>query len=132
MKIELRLSISRPSNGGISLRIEDKLSGIEFIDAAISLDEFAEAITGLSSRPMMAEVRGLNYIGKKKVRESRSIECPIKSYDRNILKQWLKENANEDGWIIDTYLGSQKLIVTEKDKTILNYAVYKYVEAENT
>jgi hypothetical protein len=132
MKIELRLSISRPSNGGISLRIEDKLSGIKFIDAEISLEEFAEAITGLSSRPMMAEVRGLNYIGKKKVWESRSIECTINTYDRNILTQWLKENANEDGWITDTYLGSQSSIKTEKDKTILNYVVYKYVEAENT
>jgi len=128
MKIELKLSISRPSNGGISIRIEDKLSGIEFLDASISLEEFSEAITGLASRPMQAEIRGLQYIGKKRIREDRKIKSGIDTYDTKILKKWLIDNAQEEGWILDLYLNSQSSVNRNDNGTFLNYSVYKYVD----
>jgi len=131
MKAKLKLSISRPSSGGISIRIEDTASLIEFIDASISCEQFAEAITGLSSRPMDAEVRGLEYIGKTRIREPRKIICPIETYDRGILQSWLKENAKEEGWLIDSYLGSQSSVARDGDKTILNYCVHKYVNQDS-
>lgn len=127
MKVALKLSISRASSGEINIGIEDALSSIEFIDAKISCEEFAKAITGLSSRPMEAEIIGFEYVGKLKIREERKIECDLKSYNRNELEVWLKNNAQENGWILDSYLGSQSSISYFGDKKILNYAVYKYV-----
>lgn len=131
MKIELRLSISRPSSGGINIRIEDPLSHIEFIDATISCEEFAEAITGLQSRPMSAEIRGIENIGKKKIREERRIVCPLDSYDRKILESWLRNNAHEDGWIVDSYLGSQQSASYIDNKRVLDYAVYKFINQDS-
>ena len=131
MKLNLKLSINRPSNGGISIRIGDELSGIEFIDANISLEEFAEAVTGLACRPMTAEVRGLEFVGKKRVTENRSIVCPLDTYDKKVLEQWLVDNAQEEGWMVNTYLGRQSSVCRDEDgKIILNYSVTKYVDPE--
>jgi len=131
MKLNLKLSISRPSDGGISIRIEDELSRIEFIDASISLEEFAEAITGLSSRPMTAEVRGLEFVGRKRATEARSIVCPLDTYDKKVLEQWLKDSAQEEGWMVNTYLGSQSSVRRWQDgQIVLNYSVTKYVDPE--
>jgi hypothetical protein len=44
------------------------------------------------------------------------------------LEQWLQDNAQEEGWIIDHYLGSQSSIDHMDGKTFLNYSVHKYVE----
>lgn len=132
MKINCAITISRPSYGtdkkAISICLADRASGIEFFDGEISLEEFSEALTGLSDRSVEAEVRGLEYIGKKRVTESREILCPLKSYDRKEFEAWLEENAQEEGWILSTHLGSQKSITHNKDDVLLRYSVTKYVE----
>ena len=61
--------------------------------------------------------------------ESRRTLCPLKSYDKDELVAWLKENAQEEGWTLDYYLGSQSSIMRTDNGTYLNYHVYKVVEA---
>ena len=131
MKLNMKLSISRPSSGGINIRIKDDLSHIEFVDASISLEEFAEAVTGLSSRNMVVEVRGLEFVGKKNVTEKRSVMCPIDTYDKNVLKAWLCDNVKEDGWVVNTYLGGQSSVGRNKEgELLLNYSVSKFIEPQ--
>lgn len=134
MKIKASLSISRPQYGDgrklISITIVDENSRIEFIDAEISYENFTQAITGLGHQEMEIEVRGLDRVGKKVVCEDRIIECPLKTHDRNVYRAWLDDNAQEEGWLLNSYLGSQNSISYKDGKTILRYRVTKYVDQE--
>lgn len=96
----------------------------------MSVETYGYAITGLSEQPGELEVRGLQWVGKTRVSEPRKIECPLDSHDRETLENWLKEHAKEEGWIVSTYLGSQKSIERVKGKTTLHYSVTKYIEPD--
>ena len=126
MVIEGSLGISRRSDDKICIEIADEASGITFVVAEIDPYDFAQIITGLHGVKAPCRVRGLDVVGKKKIRESRSIVCSVKSYDRKFLEQWLIDNCQEDGWIVDKYLGSQNSTFPADEGTGLNYAVYRY------
>ncbi len=122
------LTICRNSNGEIKLYIRDDASRIEFAQITMTPHDFANALTGLGEQSGDLSVFGLDYVGKNKISEPRSIECPLSGYQkREILEKWLEENAQEDGWLVSTYLGSKSSVVTKDGKTILNYSVTKYV-----
>ena len=132
-KLPLKLTISRPqcSDGRkyISINITDGVSGIQFLDAEIELADFAEALTGFSCTPMKGDLRGLEHIGKTRVTEKREIVCPLRCYDRAELAAWLGDNAQEDGWIVNTYLGSQGAVRSHASGgQTLRYSVTKYVD----
>jgi hypothetical protein len=124
----VNVTITRTSRDLISIRLRDSASRIEFVDVTMSLDDFARAVTGLSEISAKAELRGLEHVGKTKQIEQRRVECPIKSYSRDVLQNWLEENCQEEGWIINSYLGSQNSISYKDDKTIINYSVYRYID----
>lgn len=132
-KIKAKLTVSRRSDGVISISIVDEKSRIEFFDATMTPEDFANAITGYSRQPMEAEVRGLEYVGKNVVRERRSVFCPLKTYSREVLSAWLRENAKEDGWIVDYYLGSQGSVVYNQsgEGCALCYSVLKYIDDDS-
>jgi hypothetical protein len=96
------ISISRPQGDGcdyISIEVNDKSSGVEFIELRISYADFAEAITGLSGIPITFKTRFLDKIGK--LREHKEVNVvTFVSY-----KRYTKEEANAilapyevDGW----------------------------------
>lgn len=129
--IKVKVSISRRSNDKIYINVVDEASGIQFLDSAFEPYDFAQMITGLARVEGIAEVRGLEHVGKTKISERRSTVCLIGGYDRKELTAWLAENCQEEGWILDTYLGSHSSIGRNAaGETILNYSVYKYVEPE--
>jgi hypothetical protein len=134
MKLPMKLSISRPSYGDgrrkINLTIQDDASRVQFVDLEINLEHMMEALTGLSHCPCEVEVRGLAYVGKTKVTERREIVCPLKSCKTEDLRRWLVENAQEDGWILDSYLGSQGSTASHSEGTLLRYNVYKFVATQ--
>lgn len=136
LKIKATFSVSRCSDGTISIRIVDENSGIEFVDASISPASFGEAITGLSSRPFsVCEVRGLEYIGKTRVTERRTKEFPGQTYDRQVLEKMIEGHCQEEGWLVSSYLGSQHSISYGKDAdgkpiTRVRYSVTKYVDQQ--
>jgi hypothetical protein len=131
MKINTKITISKNSNDEIHIRIKDSVSNVEFVDVEMSLADFAAAITGLAMVNAVADVRGLEYVGKQKVIEKRTAIAPRMGYDRNDMKRWLNKNCQEDGWIIDDYLGPQGSITSVDEGTLLRYWVYKYVETEH-
>lgn len=131
MEIEASLIISRDSNNVIRIRVNDDNAVTKFCELELSPHDFAMALTGLSGIKCKAEVIGLDRVGKIRVRESRSVKCPLKGYDKEHLRQWLADNCQEEGWIIDTYLGSQNSINHSSDGIVLNYAVTKYIDAED-
>lgn len=134
------ISISRSTNSHgpnmVSISIEDRTSGIEFFDGDMTLEDFGSLVTGLSMRPIQAEVRGLQFIGKKQVHEPRKVVLPsslggYRSRNEEVAP-WIAANCQEEGWMLDLYLGSRDSIVynhTTKEYTA-HYSVYKYVDAE--
>lgn len=128
--MKAKVTISRCSDNKINIRIVDVNSRIEFAHIAMEPANFAECITGLSDQEGELTVKGLEFVGKTKIRESRKIVCPLNTYDTNILTQWLEDNAQEEGWMVETYLGSQSSVVRLDGKTFLNYSVIKYVDQE--
>lgn len=133
MKFNGTISISRNSNDLINIRIKDDPSRTEFIDVEMSMEDFAHAITGLSGVAVEGEVRGLDRIGKERVRESRSVLQPkeLTHKPREKTVEWLKANCQEEGWILDTHLGSQGSLKSDGiGNTTINYSVYKYVDVK--
>jgi len=126
--MEAVVTISRSSDDKVRIRFRDQASGIEFAEVALSAEAFGYAVTGLSEQSGTLEVRGLQWVGKKRITERRKILCPLKSYDKKVLSEWLSENGKEDGWIVSTYLGSQSSISHTENGALLNYSVTKYVD----
>jgi hypothetical protein len=130
MKIDAQVTISRQSNNEVHITLVDSASRIEFVDVKLSLEEFANAITGLSYIECEADVRRLDVVGKRKVTSLRTVICPLDTYDKGRLRAWLEESCQEDGWEIDSYLGSQGSVSHTSEGTRLHYAVYRYEEIE--
>ena len=134
-KLNVKISISRPSypdrRDSICIRLQDEDSHITFFEGDMTASDFALAITGLSSLPIDSEVSGLEFIGKKKIQEKRQIICPLTESSK--IQGWLHENCQEEGWILNPYLGSQrsKKYLGEKGYE-LNYSVFKYVEEDES
>jgi hypothetical protein len=128
--IDAKLTISYPSTGGVCIKVTDTLSSTAFVEISISHEEFSRALSSLSHRPCTAEVKGLDHVGMKLVREDRQARCPHGFLTREQAESWLLENAQEPGWQMDPYLGSQRSRVSHSGGLILNYAVFKYIDPE--
>lgn len=132
MKHEGRITLSRSSRDVINIRIKDESSRQQITEVSLSLENFALMMTGLAEVECQHETtKDVSNIGKTKVIEDRSIVAPHLGYDRDLYVQWLEENAQEEGYILDTYLKSQRSIVF-KESVTLHYSVYKYVENQYT
>ena len=126
---EFKITISRRSDRKIIIQIRDEVSRIKFFDATMTLEDFAEALTGMGEVTMKGEVRGLQYVGKVKESVRRVAEYTGPStYDYKKQEEWLKRNCQEEGWLLDSYLGSQGSVYREGDKTYLRYGVYRFVD----
>lgn len=132
MKHNASITITRSSDDVIRVKLVDENSRIPFVEAQISLEDFARALTGLAYVPVAAEYNNLENVGKFKVSEPRRMLLRADCHDRKEMAEWLLENCQEDGWTIDAYLGSQGSVITSGNKTYLNYRVYKYVDNEPT
>jgi hypothetical protein len=62
-KVTIARSTHSRSPDTIHIEITDANSGISFVDATISLAEFAQAVTGHGRCECELEVRGLEYVG---------------------------------------------------------------------
>lgn len=126
-KIKVEVSTIRNNHNEINLKINCVESGARFLNITLTPEQFGMLVTG-SGIDAEAVVRGADVIGKKKIREKRVIFCPLDTCDRQKLREWLEENGKEDGWKVDSYLGSQTSIVRDNINNgyMLHYAVYRY------
>lgn len=131
MKTKIQISIGRRSDDVITIELTDPLSRIQFVDAEMTLEAFASAITGLSYVEMNAELRGLEHVGKVRVTEARKVYCPLKTYDRRTLEKWLEDNMQEEGWMLNSHLGSRDSMSYAKNAgKNLHYFVYRFVDPD--
>lgn len=101
------ITISRSQNNygddSITIRLKDDDAVIEPFEISMSLEAFAEAITGFAYRPCKFTVRNLDKVGK--VREHKTFEFQLPDVKVFNLDSKLKEIAREvlstvcpDGW----------------------------------
>lgn len=128
MKITGNIGITRSSNDVYYIRLGCDASHVKFVEVMLTATQFAEAITGSHFDGVEMEVHNLYRVGKKRVREQRSVVCPLTTYKKEELRDWLLANCQEEGWFIDGYLNSQTSTKSVEGGTLLNYAVFKYVE----
>lgn len=143
LDIEIRLSkctSNRPPYDTMNITVEDKLSGIQFLEVELSIEQFGKLLSGGTFVDAKGEVRGLQNLGKKYEHKRGSVTMPDATYhalvkdtkfsdQKQILGDWLRANAAEEGWHINAYLGSQGSIVNsyETKSHTLNFSYYRYV-----
>ena len=138
MKLKGKISITRPSRGGdvdqcVSIQLKDCASGINFLEIDVPMEQFAYAITGLSSQACEFETRGLARIGMKRIYEKReAIYAGPDAHNKAVIRAWLEATRQEEGWMLDTYIDHQGATVkTAADMTLVRYGVYKFVPLED-
>ena len=134
MKHKAKLTISRPqrSNGKrmISITVRDSDAGIEFLEIDISLESFAECITGLAYAECDIEFSGLENVGKQIERDTIEFEIPEYIYfgtRKEIAYKLAKETA-PDGWIVSNYFGSQSSFFRKDGKDYARTSISRWVE----
>ena len=129
--MKFNLSISRNSKDLVGIRVKCDSSRTTFLELELTLEQYAQVITGLSEVEVDGVARGLDFVGKNKIREPRSVELPegLYNYRKEPVVEYLKEHHQEEGWIQDLYLGSQGSITLDQKtkKYTAHYAVYCYV-----
>lgn len=134
-KLKGNITISKvhgPDGYYVELRVRDKLSLNTFIEVKMSLEDYARVITGLAEVPIEMSVKNLDSVGKKKESKPLTFEIPKEySYDS---EKYAKANAQkfaDDGWIADTYFGSQGSYrydnSGEEQKKIAVTTQYRYI-----
>jgi len=81
MKLPGKISIQRRSGSdghSFSVVIHDARSGVQFLDASVSLEDFAMALTGVAERSCDLSLRGLDVLGKLREIKHEIIEIPEK------------------------------------------------------
>jgi len=114
------------------LTVTDNSSRTRFLELRMTAKQFAEMLTSLHQSDVTAMVRGLDRVGKRRIREGRSAVCPEKFWSREEQEAWLVENCQEEGWILDSHLGSQSSVVHKDGQTVLRYSVFKFVDEQET
>jgi len=134
MKHEASLSISRVHNSGcedyIALRIEDDDAHIQFVELEIPFKAFSEALTGLSSRPCLMVVRGLDKVGKKQeMIHPFNFELPedAEYRDKESARTALS-SACPKGWTGSDYFGSQSSFFEEDGKQFASTTLRRWVD----
>lgn len=128
--MEGKITISRPAYSDdrkkITISVKDVKSVNRFIEIEMDYADFAAALTGLSEVPITFETKGLEYVGKSRIVEKRSLVVP-KEYSRKKLEEYLTHEVQEEGWTINPYLGSQRSVeYLDTEQTRLNYSVTRY------
>jgi len=137
--INSSIAISRPQNGDgqkyIRIEVQDESSRTIFLTLKIGLEDFSEAITGLSGIKCTGEVAGLENVGKTKEVKPHKEMIPswVSKHSRDEQQAYLNAIGYDDGWLADTYIGSQGSIVQNNDPNtnkefpvIANIRLYRY------
>lgn len=71
-----RFMSNREPERGISITVEDELSGVRFLEVTMSAETLGNVITGLGGQDCEFELRGAELIGLKQEHKEESIAVP--------------------------------------------------------
>lgn len=137
MKLQGKITISRPqwSDGTetITIRLQDENSRIEFVEARMTLQAFAQAITGLGHRDVELEMHGLDLVGKRIEHKEELVFVPGESYEPRHKKfaQMAIEAFELDGWkgSLRDADNSKRIAERRSDGNVYTVGFVRYVQA---
>lgn len=137
IKAQVRIGRYMNSDQEFFLEIQDEASGARFLKLEFGPEAFADLLSNRISY-MEGEVCALDVVGKEYVSQHVEVRMPdsISPYDKKEAAEYLKtykpvfEKSNE-GWQLDTYIGSQDSIVRQEDGVFAQLKMFKYVDKEN-
>ncbi len=100
---------------GARIEVEDESSGIRFLKINLSAEQFMACLGRLANVECDMDVRGLDLIGKMRETGKFEFKIPAELYnlryeERDYFDKTAQELAQSqlaDGWIADSYFGSQ-------------------------
>jgi len=131
-----KITISRVSSNQekylpIKITIDDVDAVTQFLEIEMSLEEFAECLTGLTDRPCVFEARGLDRIGKKREMQKFTFELPDGTMFGSKTKEIAAELAIKQspiGWEVSTYFNSQNSFFKENGKEWAQTNIMRWVD----
>jgi len=129
--IEGKLTISKASNDVVRIQFKDCNSVTRFATAELSLEQYAQAITGLSEIPCMIEISNLQNVGLRRISDTLEFELEAQnSYSRNLhIEQLLR--CVPDGWKTTDELSSQNSFFEKDGKRWARATINKWVKEED-
>lgn len=125
---KVRVTISRDNSDNIYIRIVDSLSRIEFVDVCMRPPDFAKAITGFAMQEGVADIRGLDKVGKEMIDEMSFTLPPHTSWeDRKKIATEIAQKTCKDGWIPDISFNSQYSFFNVEGVTCAKTTIRKWV-----
>ena len=103
-----KISLGRYNNANdiplqIHIRLEDDLSGVEFLSIEMSLENLANLITGMGYLDCEFQLRGLDKVGLTREHKIEIIELPddFRSYEKDVEEKItnILQYYEVDGWI---------------------------------
>lgn len=131
MKIEGRISILIGADS-TSIEIEDNNANTQFVKLRMTASEFQRALSRECMIKCELYIKGLDKIGKK--HENKQFSFPISDELRSsanseklrVIAQDLLDEQNE-GWIADSYFGSQGSFSGYGDKCMAHATVRRWI-----
>lgn len=142
--LDMALSITRPHGGNgeeyINIEVQDRLSGVRFLQLKVDLAAFASCLTGSSFTDVKGTVLALHNVGKERETEAAKATLSRELFDSIVagpydarkerLADYLKAHHQRPGWNVNSYLGSQSSIVERDGIVTLNFSHTRYTEVE--
>lgn len=126
-----RISSNQENYLPIKITIDDVDAVTQFLEIEMSLENFAECLTGLAARPCEFKTRGLQNIGKKREMADFTIELPEGTINRRNSEEVATERAEKlcpDGWIVSTYFNSQSSFYRENGKEYARTNIFRWID----
>ncbi len=143
-KIKAAITISRRSssddNKAITITLQDRASGVRFVELHFPIADFMEALTGLAYVEGVGEVSGLENVGKIKEVEQTHFLVERKAWSAlthdgayssrtSRGNAYIKEHFAREGWHVATRLGSQNAEIDQPDGKVKIFGSYfRYVD----
>lgn len=126
------MCISRDNHNSINIEMVCSESNTKFVHVRLTAEQFGMMVTGAYQSGIKIVVQDLDRVGKQKVIEHRQMVHPESYSNREAREQFLIDNAQEEGWILNPSLRSQQSVQYRGDAgTILCYTVHKYIDIED-
>ena len=132
MTIKGKITISRVTSNTegsyVEVRFQDDGASIEFAIAKLTMEQFAQAITGRGYVDCEIEVRGLDLVGKKM--EHATIEFPIPKADYKHRKESATKAAAAyipEGWVLSDSFSSQGSFFTRDGQEFARATIRRWI-----
>ena len=128
----ITISCRRGEEDYMSITLVDGASRISFLDIKMTLEEFAKAVTGQGFIPFNGTARNFGNLGKQKITEDFEFKMPSNDFiNRKESAAVEAKRVCPEGWLIDTYFGSQSSFVEKGGDCWASTSIYKFVEVSD-